>query len=321
MYDAINDSRTRPSHLALDGIIRPVGDSFWNSHYPPNGYRCRCHCISLSEKQAQARSKDTIKHDGSTQKNGLNKPAELDKMKPDKGWDYNCGSDVTAGIDKAVADRLANKDIEPKLKAAFDTNKENFAPISLAQQEKILSDYRETHGSIIDSVERDLLGTETAKKYNLTHPETVMLNAYTRQGYADLNKLHNGLKTFDEKTTRTLENASKILSQALSKLPNFEDTVRRVTNYSPEFLAKYQIDDVVTHGGFTSTTFSEEFVWEDSVRLIIESKTGKDIAQFSPHDEYEVLFDKGTKFEVYDRKIVGKGRDAVTELYLTELTK
>lgn len=40
MYDAINDSRTRPSHLAMDGIIKPVDDSFWNTHSAPMGHRC-----------------------------------------------------------------------------------------------------------------------------------------------------------------------------------------------------------------------------------------------------------------------------------------
>jgi SPP1 gp7 family putative phage head morphogenesis protein len=109
MYDAINDSRTRPSHAALDGIIRRVDDPFWDTHYPANGYRCRCSVVSLSEKQAQARSKGD---------NGLNKKIEPEKMKPDKGWDYNCGSDITAGINKAIADRMAKaaaKTVEPKL--------------------------------------------------------------------------------------------------------------------------------------------------------------------------------------------------------------
>jgi SPP1 gp7 family putative phage head morphogenesis protein len=109
MYDAINDSRTRPSHRALDGVIRRVDDPFWDTHYPANGYRCRCSVVSLTEKQAQARSNGD---------NGLNKKVEPDKMKPDKGWDYNCGSDITAGINKAIADKMtkaAAKTVEPKL--------------------------------------------------------------------------------------------------------------------------------------------------------------------------------------------------------------
>lgn len=40
MYDAVDDSRTRPEHARLDGIVLPVGHSFWDTHYPPNGYNC-----------------------------------------------------------------------------------------------------------------------------------------------------------------------------------------------------------------------------------------------------------------------------------------
>jgi SPP1 gp7 family putative phage head morphogenesis protein len=111
MYDAINDSRVRPSHLAMDGIIRPVGDPFWAAHYPPNGYRCRCRCISLSERQAQDRSKNGT---------GLNKQV-TQEMNPDKGWDYNVGQDLTAGIDKAIDDALASPKVNPKLKKSLIT--------------------------------------------------------------------------------------------------------------------------------------------------------------------------------------------------------
>jgi len=50
MYDAVNDSRTRPTHLALDGKVFPVDHPFWDTWYPPNGYRCRCGVQSLSER-------------------------------------------------------------------------------------------------------------------------------------------------------------------------------------------------------------------------------------------------------------------------------
>lgn len=38
LFDSINDSRVRPSHLAHDGVIRPVSDPFWKTHFPPLGY-------------------------------------------------------------------------------------------------------------------------------------------------------------------------------------------------------------------------------------------------------------------------------------------
>ena len=99
MYDAINDSRVRPSHLALDGIIRRWDDPFWKTHSPPLGYRCRCSLISLTEEQAKARSGDG---------KGLNQqPVYVDKdgntqqANPDTGWDYN-PSDRMAGIYRAI---------------------------------------------------------------------------------------------------------------------------------------------------------------------------------------------------------------------------
>lgn len=89
MYDAINDSRVRPAHLAMDGIIRPVGDSFWNAHLPPNGINCRCSIISLTESQAQQRSGSGM---------GLNKAINDNEMQPDEKWNFNAGKDLLAFI-------------------------------------------------------------------------------------------------------------------------------------------------------------------------------------------------------------------------------
>ncbi|ALD03201.1 phage head protein [Acinetobacter sp. TTH0-4] len=52
MYSAINDSRVRPAHLALNRIVLPIDHPFWLTHYPPTGFRCRCTVIALTEKQA-----------------------------------------------------------------------------------------------------------------------------------------------------------------------------------------------------------------------------------------------------------------------------
>ncbi|MDE2428424.1 MAG: minor capsid protein [Burkholderiales bacterium] len=40
MYDAVNDSRTRPAHRKLDGFIARIDDPVWSTIYPPNGHRC-----------------------------------------------------------------------------------------------------------------------------------------------------------------------------------------------------------------------------------------------------------------------------------------
>ena len=41
-YIAIMDSRVRPSHAVMHGKVYPADHAFWNSNYPPNGFRCRC---------------------------------------------------------------------------------------------------------------------------------------------------------------------------------------------------------------------------------------------------------------------------------------
>lgn len=51
-YSAVLDSRTRPSHAALHGIIRPIDDPFWSQAWPPCGFNCRCIVSQLSRSQA-----------------------------------------------------------------------------------------------------------------------------------------------------------------------------------------------------------------------------------------------------------------------------
>jgi SPP1 gp7 family putative phage head morphogenesis protein len=81
MYSAVNDSRTRPAHRALSGIIRPVDDPFWDSHSPPLGFNCRCGLIALSAKDAEARSLGG---------QGLNKPV-TEAMQSDAGFGHKPG--------------------------------------------------------------------------------------------------------------------------------------------------------------------------------------------------------------------------------------
>jgi SPP1 gp7 family putative phage head morphogenesis protein len=41
-YETVGDGRVRPEHAALDNIVRPVDDKFWDTNYPPNSWNCRC---------------------------------------------------------------------------------------------------------------------------------------------------------------------------------------------------------------------------------------------------------------------------------------
>jgi SPP1 gp7 family putative phage head morphogenesis protein len=48
-YRTVGDDLVRDEHAVLNGIIRPVDDPFWGTHYPPNGWRCRCDVVQTAE--------------------------------------------------------------------------------------------------------------------------------------------------------------------------------------------------------------------------------------------------------------------------------
>lgn len=50
-YRTAGDDRVREEHAALDGITRPIDDSFWNTYYPPNDWGCRCDVDQTDEEE------------------------------------------------------------------------------------------------------------------------------------------------------------------------------------------------------------------------------------------------------------------------------
>lgn len=47
-YVTQNDGRVRDEHRPLHGVTRLVDDPFWNTYFPPNGWRCRCDVVQTS---------------------------------------------------------------------------------------------------------------------------------------------------------------------------------------------------------------------------------------------------------------------------------
>ncbi len=92
LYSAVGDSRTRVSHMAWDGIIRPITDDFWKTHTPLNGYQCRCKAIALTQSQADRRG-------------GLSKPIPQGTQ-PDPGWDYSVLNEPNGGPLRAHENRM-----------------------------------------------------------------------------------------------------------------------------------------------------------------------------------------------------------------------
>lgn len=108
MYDAVDDNRTRPQHRAWDGTTLPVTDSWWQTHRPPNGYRCRCGTVQLSDDDLLAMGKSGPDTAPPVQRREwVNKRTGEVMQIPlgiDPGFDYNPGA--RAGQRKQQMDDL-----------------------------------------------------------------------------------------------------------------------------------------------------------------------------------------------------------------------
>lgn len=109
-YSAVNDTRTRPTHLAMDGLVYPIDHPFWDTWYPPNGFRCRCGTRSLTRGQVEREGLQVDEHDptGSLIEpidptTGNRMPARL--LVPDPGFAHHPGKTVWGGmVDDALGE-------------------------------------------------------------------------------------------------------------------------------------------------------------------------------------------------------------------------
>ncbi|ECK3298917.1 phage head morphogenesis protein [Salmonella enterica] len=121
-YVAVMDSRTRPSHAALNGLVFRYDDPFWKTHYPPNGWNCRCRVRALSQERMNALGLQATQGDKylTTKKvqaavdKATGEMIEMDVttfadgarvMTPDAGWSYNPGS-AAFGLDQSLIRKL-----------------------------------------------------------------------------------------------------------------------------------------------------------------------------------------------------------------------
>lgn len=99
LYDAVNDSRVRLTHAAMDGFVARYDDPTWRVWTPPAGYQCRCRRIALSEAQA----KRFIAADAKRLANDPELAKDRATAQPDKGWDYDPCAEPDEGLRRAWA--------------------------------------------------------------------------------------------------------------------------------------------------------------------------------------------------------------------------
>ena len=110
-YVATMDARTRPEHARWHGVVLPVDDPWWRSHYPPNGWRCRCQVVQLSEGDLKRRGwAETPRPKGRTRKWTNKRTGEIVDVPEgiDAGFERNVGLiDRAAAAQKFLAGKVA----------------------------------------------------------------------------------------------------------------------------------------------------------------------------------------------------------------------
>lgn len=87
-YRTAGDERVRDSHDKLRDTTLPKDDTFWDSFYPPNGWRCRCTVVEVLPEDYKVSDSKKAKEQGELAtsqigKDGKNK-LEIFRFNPGK---------------------------------------------------------------------------------------------------------------------------------------------------------------------------------------------------------------------------------------------
>lgn len=93
-YSAVMDGRTRPDHRTWDGTILPVDHPWWDSHFPPNGWRCRCTALQYSARDLERKGWAVTKKPPVIQTRPYKNPRTGEVIAVPKGIDPGFGYNV-----------------------------------------------------------------------------------------------------------------------------------------------------------------------------------------------------------------------------------
>ena len=102
----------RTEHVQWNGLILPVDDPWWNTHYPPNGWGCKCHIRQISQRERDRLAKGgryRLSAPTIEEREWINKrTGEITRVPNgiDPGWNINPGRDRNQQLDALLSDKL-----------------------------------------------------------------------------------------------------------------------------------------------------------------------------------------------------------------------
>jgi len=147
------------------------------------------------------------------------------------------------------------------------------------------------------------------------------LRSYTNGGFMQINPYLRNPEGTGKPFRKRFQDKADGVSDAMSKLPSEPGRTYRGANLrnKPGVLDKYREGEIVREDAFTSTSKNPNIhgsgQFAGDTRFTINGRNGKNVTEYSDHDEEEILFDKGTDFKV--DKVTNNGR--FTDIEMTEV--
>lgn len=182
-YNKTSSARPREQHLSWVGIVRPVDDGWWDTHFPPNGWRCKCSATQLSAGDLDDKGLEVTPDDHmppSEMVSFTNRATGEVSQVPkgiDPGWAYNAGkagqaalleraSQKLAGYSPDLAQQGVNALVQgPPFTSWFQQPQGNFPVMVLPEG---------TGAAISATTEVVVLSPPSLAKNQVNHPELVL---------------------------------------------------------------------------------------------------------------------------------------------------
>lgn len=235
------------------------------------------------------------------------------------------GAEIANAASKVI--RILNELIElaRTVKTAIETAIKSLGELVLKLGKfvnaKLVKALETAGGALARDIPEDLKALEGSGA--LSEDELKAIDFYTGPGYDALNAHLRGVAADVASGTATraeLEEYSRLVSQGLDRLPGFEGETLRGTNLPQSVLDGIDSTGTFKDPAFMSSSTSEDvaqgFRGNGNAMLHIDGTSGHDIASLSQYkNEAEVLFDKGTPFDVVSKVWNPKG---YWDIYLKE---
>ena len=304
-YQTIGEGLGCPVCKPMDNITAPVEDKIWSKLYPPLHWNCQCVVLQG----------DKTDFDITNEKNKAAVSEEVEGNMQDV-------FKMNSGKDKYVfSPSHPYFDVQPKDRAFAARNFD--LPIPTIKEEIGMQFYKS------NEIEQALLNEAIWINKRLTNEEISSIQKYTK----GFDKIINDNLRFGKAFQRGVNNESvNNLSKILIDAPKYTGEVYRGIHFPDmnkidfeNLKQDFKVGNIFIDKGFMSTSYNKKVAasftnpdLSDNTRVLfqIQSKKGVIIDKLSKfEDEKEVLFNRGSKFEVISK--TSKEKNNVRNLIIT----